>query len=64
VIVDSFRLYDADNDRKILRRDFSDFFEKSCKERRQDILQLATQIFNSLADSKKNVRGALLSFYK
>jgi hypothetical protein len=90
VIVDSFRLYDADNDRKISRRDFSDFFEKSwltqveivlekvknipntnvqqlsawAKERRQDILQLATQIFNSLDESKKNVRNTLFSFWK
>lgn len=27
--LDSFRLYDADGDRRISRRDFSDFFEKS-----------------------------------
>lgn len=75
-------MYDADNDRKISRRDFSDFFEKSwlaqveivldkvknipntnvqqlnawSRERRQDILQLATQIFNDLDDQKKQVR--------
>jgi predicted DsbA family dithiol-disulfide isomerase len=34
------------------------------KERRQDILQLATQIFNSLDESKKNVRNTLFSFWK
>lgn len=27
--VDSFRAYDADNDNRISRRDFLDFFEKS-----------------------------------